>query len=138
MVKKSRTPFSLLFVSQAVAARWRFIVQNLVTREIFQQQYDKPVVATGAKSVVPAIEDINKANVFYLMVKTFRLLMPGWPNNIPQLMLMVQLIFHMRKFAQGFDPLIKIRLLLLTVIKGLPGMPPLWCSRLAGRIILTT
>ncbi|MBC8016139.1 MAG: FAD-dependent oxidoreductase [Sporomusaceae bacterium] len=42
------------------------IVQNLVTQEIFQQQYDKLVVATGAKSVMPAIEGINQANVFYL------------------------------------------------------------------------
>ncbi|MBP2627592.1 MAG: CoA-disulfide reductase [Firmicutes bacterium] len=42
------------------------IVQNLATREIFQQQYDKLVIATGAKPVVPAIDGIDKANVFYL------------------------------------------------------------------------
>jgi len=42
------------------------IVQNLVTGEIFQQQYDKLVVATGARSVVPSIEGSDKANVFYL------------------------------------------------------------------------
>ena len=42
------------------------IVQNLMTQEIFQQQYDKLVVATGAKAIVPAIEGVNKANVFYL------------------------------------------------------------------------
>lgn len=42
------------------------IVQNMSTQEIFQQQYDKLVIATGAKSVVPAIEGINQANVFYL------------------------------------------------------------------------
>ncbi|AJQ26967.1 FAD-dependent oxidoreductase [Pelosinus fermentans] len=41
-------------------------VQNLVTQEIFQERYDKLVVATGAKSVVPAIEGGNKPNVFYL------------------------------------------------------------------------
>lgn len=41
-------------------------VQNLVTQEIFQESYDKLVVATGAKSVVPAIEGGNKPNVFYL------------------------------------------------------------------------
>lgn len=42
------------------------VVQNLVTQEIFQQQYDKLVIATGAKSVVPTIEGIDKANVFSL------------------------------------------------------------------------
>lgn len=42
------------------------IVKNLVTQEIFQQQYDKLVIATGAKSVVPGIEGIDKANVFSL------------------------------------------------------------------------
>ena len=42
------------------------IIQNMVTQEIFQETYDKLVVATGAKSVVPAIEGIDKDNVFYL------------------------------------------------------------------------
>jgi len=42
------------------------LVRNLVTQEIIQEQYDKLVVATGAKSVVPAIEGLHKANVFYL------------------------------------------------------------------------
>ncbi|MBC8015607.1 MAG: FAD-dependent oxidoreductase [Sporomusaceae bacterium] len=42
------------------------IVQNLMTQEIFQEPYDKLVVATGARSVMPAIEGIDKDNVFYL------------------------------------------------------------------------
>lgn len=42
------------------------IVQNMVTQEIFQESYDKLVVATGAKAVMPAIEGTDKQNVFYL------------------------------------------------------------------------
>lgn len=41
-------------------------VQNLLTQEFFTESYDKLVVATGAQAVVPAIDGINKVNVFFL------------------------------------------------------------------------
>lgn len=41
-------------------------VQNLLTHEFFTESYDKLVIATGAQSVIPDIDGINKANVFFL------------------------------------------------------------------------
>lgn len=41
-------------------------VQNLDTQEIFNETYDKLVIATGAKPIVPNIEGITKPNVFFL------------------------------------------------------------------------
>lgn len=41
-------------------------VQNLDSREIFSESYDKLVIATGAKPVVPAISGVSAPNVFYL------------------------------------------------------------------------
>ncbi|HWR41987.1 FAD-dependent oxidoreductase [Sporomusa sp.] len=41
-------------------------VQNLATDEVFTEPYDKLVIATGAQAIVPAIEGIDKPNVFYL------------------------------------------------------------------------
>lgn len=41
-------------------------VQNMDTRQIFHEAYDRLVVATGAKPVIPAIDGIDKSNVFVL------------------------------------------------------------------------
>lgn len=41
-------------------------VQNLITREIFTEEYDKLVIATGAQAVIPAIDGKDKPNVFSL------------------------------------------------------------------------
>ena len=41
-------------------------IQNLTTQEVFQESYDKLVIATGAKPIVPTLEGSNKPNVFYL------------------------------------------------------------------------
>jgi Uncharacterized NAD(FAD)-dependent dehydrogenases len=41
-------------------------VKNLDTNDIFTESYDKLVIATGAKSIVPNISGAEKSNVFYL------------------------------------------------------------------------
>jgi NADPH-dependent 2,4-dienoyl-CoA reductase/sulfur reductase-like enzyme len=41
-------------------------IKNLETEEIFKEAYDKLIIATGARSVRPGIEGINKPNVFSL------------------------------------------------------------------------
>src|SRR5690242_14638505 len=41
-------------------------VKNLDTQEIFNETYDKLVIATGAKTVIPNVEGVNKPNVFSL------------------------------------------------------------------------
>lgn len=41
-------------------------VKNLDTNDIFTESYDKLVIATGAKSIVPNIPGAEKSNVFYL------------------------------------------------------------------------
>lgn len=41
-------------------------VKNLDTNDIFIESYDKLVVATGAKPIVPNIKGSEKSNVFYL------------------------------------------------------------------------
>ncbi|MCX7842239.1 MAG: FAD-dependent oxidoreductase [Clostridia bacterium] len=41
-------------------------VMNLDTREVFEERYDKLVIATGAKSAVPHIDGADKENVFSL------------------------------------------------------------------------
>lgn len=42
------------------------IVKNLENNEIFTEKYDKLVIATGAKPIVPNIPGAEKSNVFYL------------------------------------------------------------------------
>lgn len=42
------------------------LVKNLETEEEFEDTYDKLVIATGAKPVVPNIEGIDKENIFTL------------------------------------------------------------------------
>ncbi len=44
----------------------KLTVKNLITNEIFIEDFDKLVIATGASAVVPGIAGIDKANVFYL------------------------------------------------------------------------
>jgi len=41
-------------------------VKNLMSGEIFTDNYDRLVIATGAKSVVPAIKGVENSNVFTL------------------------------------------------------------------------
>lgn len=41
-------------------------VKNLDTNDIFTESYDKLVIATGAKPIVPNIKASEKSNVFYL------------------------------------------------------------------------
>ncbi len=41
-------------------------VQNMDTQQIFSQSYDKLVIATGARSVIPPIDGVNRPNVFTL------------------------------------------------------------------------
>jgi NADPH-dependent 2,4-dienoyl-CoA reductase/sulfur reductase-like enzyme/rhodanese-related sulfurtransferase len=42
------------------------IIKNLDTNEVFDESYDKLVIATGAKPIVPDIPGAEKSNVFYL------------------------------------------------------------------------
>lgn len=42
------------------------IVKNLLTDEIFEDNYDKLVLATGASPFIPKIEGIDKKHVFFL------------------------------------------------------------------------
>ncbi len=53
-------------------------VKNLSTSEIFTESYDKLIISTGAKPIVPPIQGIDKKNVFMLrnvksadLIKTF-------------------------------------------------------------------
>lgn len=41
-------------------------VKNLDTQEVFNETYDKLVIATGAKTIIPNMEGVNKQNVFSL------------------------------------------------------------------------
>jgi NADPH-dependent 2,4-dienoyl-CoA reductase/sulfur reductase-like enzyme/rhodanese-related sulfurtransferase len=41
-------------------------IKNLTTGQVFTDKYDKLVIATGARSVVPPIKDADKENVFTL------------------------------------------------------------------------
>lgn len=41
-------------------------VQNMDTQQVFHETYDKLVLATGARPVVPAIDGVDKINVFTL------------------------------------------------------------------------
>lgn len=41
-------------------------IKNLDTNDVFDEGYDKLVIATGAKPIVPNIEGAEKSNVFYL------------------------------------------------------------------------
>jgi NADPH-dependent 2,4-dienoyl-CoA reductase/sulfur reductase-like enzyme/rhodanese-related sulfurtransferase len=41
-------------------------IENLDTNDIFNESYDKLVIATGAKPIVPNIPEAEKSNVFYL------------------------------------------------------------------------
>ncbi|WP_010237514.1 FAD-dependent oxidoreductase [Clostridium arbusti] len=41
-------------------------IKNLDTNNVFDESYDKLVIATGAKPIVPNIEGAEKSNVFYL------------------------------------------------------------------------
>lgn len=41
-------------------------IKNLDTNYVFDESYDKLVIATGAKPIVPNIEGAEKSNVFYL------------------------------------------------------------------------
>ena len=41
-------------------------IENMDTQQIFRETYDKLVVATGARPVIPAINNIDKSNVFTL------------------------------------------------------------------------
>ncbi|MFT8316517.1 MAG: FAD-dependent oxidoreductase [Clostridium sp.] len=41
-------------------------IKNLDTNDVFDESYDKLVIATGAKPIVPNIEGAEKSNVFYL------------------------------------------------------------------------
>lgn len=41
-------------------------IKNLDTNDIFTESYDKLIIATGAKSIVPNILGTEKSNVFYL------------------------------------------------------------------------
>ncbi len=41
-------------------------IKNLNTSEVFKEGFDKLVIATGARPVVPKIEGIDKTNVFFL------------------------------------------------------------------------
>lgn len=44
----------------------KLTVKNLNTNEIFMEDFDKLIIATGAKSVIPNISGAKGANVFYL------------------------------------------------------------------------
>ncbi|MBU3111650.1 FAD-dependent oxidoreductase [Clostridium lacusfryxellense] len=44
----------------------KLTVKNLITNEIFLEEFDKLVIATGASAVVPNIAGIDRPNVFYL------------------------------------------------------------------------
>jgi NADPH-dependent 2,4-dienoyl-CoA reductase/sulfur reductase-like enzyme/rhodanese-related sulfurtransferase len=41
-------------------------IKNLETEDIFYENYDKLIIATGAKPIVPDIKGYEKSNVFYL------------------------------------------------------------------------
>lgn len=41
-------------------------IKNLDTNDVFDENYDKLVIATGAKPIVPSIKGAEKKNVFYL------------------------------------------------------------------------
>lgn len=41
-------------------------IKNMDTEEIFYETYDRLIIATGARSVQPGIEGINKSNIFSL------------------------------------------------------------------------
>lgn len=42
------------------------IIKNLLTEEVFEDHYDKLVLATGASPFIPKIEGIDKKHVFFL------------------------------------------------------------------------
>jgi len=44
----------------------KITIKNLKTEEVFIEEFDKLVIATGANAFVPNIQGIDKANVFYL------------------------------------------------------------------------
>jgi len=44
----------------------KLTVKNLITDEVFLEDFDKLVIATGASAVVPNIPGVDKSNVFYL------------------------------------------------------------------------
>ncbi|WP_026883985.1 FAD-dependent oxidoreductase [Clostridium akagii] len=44
----------------------KLTVKNLNTEEVFVEEFDKLVVSTGARSVIPNIPGVDKNNVFYL------------------------------------------------------------------------
>jgi NADPH-dependent 2,4-dienoyl-CoA reductase/sulfur reductase-like enzyme len=48
------------------AVKKKLTIKNLETDEVFIEDFDKLVIATGASAVVPNIVGINKANVFNL------------------------------------------------------------------------
>ena len=48
------------------AVEKKITVKNLKTEEVFIEEFDKLVIATGANAFVPNIQGIDKTNVFYL------------------------------------------------------------------------
>lgn len=44
----------------------KLTVKNLNTEEVFVEEFDKLVISTGARSVIPNIPGVDKNNVFYL------------------------------------------------------------------------
>ncbi|MBC8059691.1 MAG: FAD-dependent oxidoreductase [Clostridiaceae bacterium] len=44
----------------------KLTVKNLITEEVFIQDFDKLVISTGARSVIPNIPGVNRENVLYL------------------------------------------------------------------------
>jgi len=51
----------------AIDAKGKILtVKNLKTEEVFNQSFDKLVISTGARSVIPNIAGVDSGNVFYL------------------------------------------------------------------------
>lgn len=44
----------------------KVVVKNLVTNEVFEDQYDQLMIATGARAIIPPIKNVELKNVFTL------------------------------------------------------------------------
>lgn len=53
-------------VMEIIPQKQEIIVRNCVNGDVFVKTYDRLVIATGARAVVPDIKGIGKSNVFYL------------------------------------------------------------------------
>src|SRR5574344_1732626 len=42
----------------------KIVIENLLTKDIFKESYDKLLIATGAKPIIPHIKNCHAKNVF--------------------------------------------------------------------------